>query len=66
MSAPITELRNSEGDILVWVFFSPGKIWKDRWVAFANSAEFEYCKGSREQVFKWADDFVAKSSNPAP
>lgn len=62
MSDPITEFRGPAGDILVRVFPSPGRIWKDRWVAFANSTEFEYCKGSRDQVFKWADDFVARSN----
>lgn len=58
MSAPITEFRGPEGDILVWVFPSPGRIWKDRWVAFTNSDQFQYFKGSREEVFKWTERYL--------
>ena len=60
MNNQVTEFRNREGDILVWVFPSPGRIWKDRWVAFANCNEFDYFKGTRDQVFKWADDYISK------
>jgi hypothetical protein len=45
---------------VLWVFPSPGRVWKDRWVAFTNSEEFNYFKGSEEEVFKWADVHISK------
>ena len=62
MSDPITEFRGPEGDILVWVFPSPGRIWKERWVAFTNDDSFVYFKGSREEVMAWASDYVLTSN----
>ena len=58
MSDPITEFRGPQGDILVWVFPSPGRIWKDRWVAFTNSEDFKYFKGSQQEVISWANDYM--------
>lgn len=53
-----TEFRDQKGNPAVWVFASPGRIWKDRWVAFTNGDEFVYFKGSRDDVFKWANDYL--------
>lgn len=51
---------DSKGNPAVWVFASPGRIWKDRWVAFTNGDEFVYLKGTRDEVLKWANDYVSK------
>ncbi len=52
------EFKDEEGNTLVWVFPSPGRIWKDRWIAFTNSGEFIYHKGNKDSAFKWAIDYV--------
>ena len=49
-----------DGNPVLWVFPSPGRIWKDRWVAFTNSEEFNYFKGSKDEVFKRADAYLSK------
>lgn len=51
---------DSAGNTLLWVFKSPGRFWKDRWVAFTNGEEFVYRKGSHEEVMQWANDYVSK------
>ena len=51
---------DSQGNPVVWVFASPGRIWKDRWVAFTNGDEFVYFKGSRDEVMQWARNFVSE------
>jgi len=40
------------------VFHAPGRVWKERWVAFTNSSEFIYHKGDRDSAFKWAEDYI--------
>ena len=46
--------HDPNGNPKVWVFPSEGRIWKDRWVAFTNSDEFRYFKGSQSQCLAWA------------
>lgn len=47
-----------DGNPVVWVFPSEGRIWKDRWVAFTNGDQFKYVKGSQQEVMKWANDYM--------
>ena len=47
-----------DGNPVLWVFPSPGRVWKDRWVAFTNGNEFVYFKGNREEVIEWANDYI--------
>jgi hypothetical protein len=54
------EFKDGDGNILVWVFPSPGRFWKDRWVAFTNSGEIIYFKGTKDLVYQWAKDYVEK------
>ncbi len=51
-------LTDSGGNVLVYVFASPGRIWKDRWVAFTNSDQFVYHKGSKDSAFNWAKEYI--------
>lgn len=53
----MTYLR--DGNPILWVFPSPGRIWKERWVAFTNDDSFVYFKGSREEVLEWAAKYTA-------
>ena len=55
----LTYLRG--GNPMLWVFPSPGRIWKERWVAFTNDDSFVYFKGSRDEVFKWAQEYMLKA-----
>lgn len=55
--------RNEEGHPVIWVFPSPGRVWKDRWVAFTNGNEFQYHKGSREEVVRWAEHYMSEREN---
>ena len=43
---------------MVWVFPCPGRIWKDRWVAFTNGELFKYWKGSRQECIDWAENYL--------
>lgn len=52
----LTYLR--DGNPILWVFPSPGRIWKERWVAFTNDDSFVYFKGSREEVMTWANNYA--------
>jgi hypothetical protein len=54
----LTEFKDKDGNTLVWVFHAPGRVWKERWVAFTNSSEFIYHKGDRDSAFKWAEDYI--------
>lgn len=56
----IQTFTDKQGNPAVWVFASPGRIWKDRWVAFTSGSEFVYFKGSRDEALKWASDYVSK------
>ena len=56
----VLTFADCDGNPVLWVFPSPGRVWKDRWVAFTNSEEFNYFKGSKEEVFKWADAYLSK------
>ncbi len=56
----VVTFTDCDGNPVLWVFPSPGRVWKDRWVAFTNSEEFNYFKGSKNKVFKWADDYLSK------
>jgi hypothetical protein len=49
---------DSDGNPMVWVFPCPGRIWKDRWVAFTHGEAFKYWKGSREECIDWANSFT--------
>ena len=53
---------NEEGHPILWVFPSPGRVWKDRWVAFTNGDEFKYFKGSRDDVMSWVKEFELNNS----
>lgn len=48
------------GTPVLWVFKSPGKYWKSRWVAFTNSDEFTYFKGEEQAVRAWAADYMER------
>ena len=50
--------NDSDGNPMVWVFPCPGRIWKDRWVAFTNGELFKYWKGSRQECIDWADRYI--------
>ena len=50
--------KDSGGNPMVWVFPCPGRIWKDRWVAFTQGELFKYHKGSREECIVWAECFT--------
>lgn len=52
------EFKDGRGNTLVWVFPSPGRFWKDRWVAFTNSGEFIYHKGTKDSAYDWAKNYV--------
>ena len=56
----VVTFTDCDGNPVLWVFPSPGRVWKDRWVAFTNSEEFNYFKSSEEEVFKWADAYLSK------
>ena len=58
LDGALTYLR--DGTPILWVFPSPGRIWKERWVAFTNSNEFCYHKGSQQEVFKWAKEYMSR------
>lgn len=51
---------DKRGNPVVYVFASPGRFWKDRWVAFTSGNEFVYFKGSRDEAMKWANDYASK------
>ena len=48
---------DKDGNPLVWVFPSPGKIWKSRWAAFTNREEFVWFKGEKEAARAWAESY---------
>ena len=50
--------NDSDGNPMVWVFPCPGRIWKDRWVAFTNGELFKYWKGSRQECIDWAENYL--------
>jgi hypothetical protein len=50
--------NDSDGNPMVWVFPCPGRIWKDRWVAFTNGELFKYWKGSRQECIDWAANYL--------
>lgn len=54
------EFKDAEGNTLVWVFPSEGRFWKDRWIAFTNSGEFIYHKGSKDSAYNWAREYVSQ------
>ena len=54
----VVTFTDCDGNPVLWVFPSPGRVWKDRWVAFTNGNEFVYFKGNREEVIEWANDYI--------
>ena len=56
--AAVKTFTDCDGNPVLWVFPSPGRVWKDRWVAFTNGNEFVYFKGNREEVIEWANDYI--------
>ena len=56
--AAVKTFTDCDGNPVLWVFPSPGRVWKDRWVAFTNGNEFVYFKGTREEVIEWANDYI--------
>ena len=60
LDGALTYLR--DGNPILWVFPSPGRIWKERWVAFTNGDSFVYFKGSRDEVFKWAHRYITSEA----
>ena len=56
--AAVETFTDCDGNPVLWVFPSPGRVWKDRWVAFTNGNEFVYFKGNREEVIEWANDYI--------
>tara|TARA_R110000868_G_scaffold97886_2_gene269370 strand:- start:173 stop:373 length:201 start_codon:yes stop_codon:yes gene_type:complete len=49
--------HNDDGELVAWVFPSPGKIWKSRWVAFTNREEFVWFKGEKDAARAWASKY---------
>ena len=60
LDGALTYLR--DGNPILWVFPSPGRIWKERWVAFTNDDSFVYFKGSRDEVLEWAQRYITSKA----
>lgn len=58
-------IKSPDGAPVVWVFQTPGRIFKERWAAFTNREEFLWKKGTREEVELWAEEYARNLLSPA-